>query len=448
MGHGLHRSHPSSLAGAHQRPLCPVFRGALRRRPARARGGAPARPHAAEDRRKGEGGQGGEPAHAGAARARGALGRRRPALVVVCCCCARGDERGRARRRHGRVRVRQRGRGGGCDPAWRAGPARAEHCGGWVAPQRRGRGQGGGRGRDGGGPQGRARARRDAPREEEGARARAAHESHGHRAARKGPRQVCPSLSHELRLPIGMCADSRGRVLFSRAHRATGRDISEKIALGLAKPTLSKDSMLDARLFNREQYSASFGSSDSYNLYDKPLFSGSSAAAAIYKPRGRDVDEEGYEVNAEEVDKAMRNDRFGLGVAGKGRGFEGTDTSEIREGCASLSSSSGWRGSLITRPPVSCTGPSRSSATRPTPSASTPSSSRQRRARARARRSAGSTRATTSGGSASATTKCGASACAGCRVCSGGLRVCVFASIPPRLCVQLGSFCVSLPSCE
>jgi hypothetical protein len=32
-----------------------------------------------------------------------------------------------------------------------------------------------------------------------------------------------------------------------------GRDISEKIALGLAKPTLSKDSMYDARLFNQSE---------------------------------------------------------------------------------------------------------------------------------------------------------------------------------------------------
>ncbi|GAA5822232.1 hypothetical protein JCM11251_006270 [Rhodosporidiobolus azoricus] len=114
--------------------------------------------------------------------------------------------------------------------------------------------------------------------------------------------------------------------------KATGRDISEKIALGLAKPTLSKDSMFDSRLFNREQLSSSFGDSDSYNLYDKPLFSGSSAAAAIYKPRGKNVDDEGYEVDAGEAEKAMKNDRFGLGVAAGGRGFEGADTTEIREG--------------------------------------------------------------------------------------------------------------------
>ncbi len=68
--------------------------------------------------------------------------------------------------------------------------------------------------------------------------------------------------------------------------RQQNRDISEKIALGLAKPTLSKESMLDARLFNQESLSASFADDDSYNLYDRPLFHGSTAAAAIYKARG------------------------------------------------------------------------------------------------------------------------------------------------------------------
>ena len=92
--------------------------------------------------------------------------------------------------------------------------------------------------------------------------------------------------------------------------------------------------MLDSRLFNRESLSSSFGNSDSYNLYDKPLFSGSSAAAAIYKPRGKNVDDEGYELAEEEAQKAMKNDRFGLGVAG--RGFDGADTSEVREGSVPL----------------------------------------------------------------------------------------------------------------
>ena len=113
-----------------------------------------------------------------------------------------------------------------------------------------------------------------------------------------------------------------------RLHRAQNRDISEKIALGLAKPTMSKESMMDSRLFNQEQYSNSMGDEDSYNLYDKPLFTGSSAAAAIYKPmtsnEGQD-DDAGAE---ESIKGAMKNDRFGLGVAG--RGFEGAADQEVR----------------------------------------------------------------------------------------------------------------------
>ena len=64
--------------------------------------------------------------------------------------------------------------------------------------------------------------------------------------------------------------------------RQQNRDISEKVALGLAKPTLSKESMLDSRLFNQESLSSNFADDDAYNLYDRPLFHGSSAAAAIY----------------------------------------------------------------------------------------------------------------------------------------------------------------------
>ncbi|KAI8459871.1 SNW domain-containing protein 1 [Phakopsora pachyrhizi] len=117
--------------------------------------------------------------------------------------------------------------------------------------------------------------------------------------------------------------------------RTQNRDISEKIALGLAKPTMSKESMIDSRLFNQEKLNGSFGDEDSYNLYDRPLFSGSSAAAAIYK-RGGANDETGdggerYGGGTEEgISDAIKNDRFGLGVAGKG--FEGADLQESRDG--------------------------------------------------------------------------------------------------------------------
>ncbi|WVQ65052.1 pre-mRNA-processing protein 45 [Kwoniella botswanensis] len=114
--------------------------------------------------------------------------------------------------------------------------------------------------------------------------------------------------------------------------REANRDISEKIALGLAKPTAAKETLLDSRLFNRESLSTGFASEDSYNLYDKPLFQGSSAAAAIYKSAGSGKgNDESYGGGTEEgIRNELEKDRFNLGKATKG--FEGADSSEAREG--------------------------------------------------------------------------------------------------------------------
>lgn len=109
------------------------------------------------------------------------------------------------------------------------------------------------------------------------------------------------------------------------------RDISEKIALGLAKPTTSKEAMLDSRLFNREAMSTGFGADDANNVYDKPLFAGSSAAAAIYRPRGNNANDEAFGGGTEEgIAEELSKDRFQLGKAT--RGFEGADSNEIRTG--------------------------------------------------------------------------------------------------------------------
>ena len=115
--------------------------------------------------------------------------------------------------------------------------------------------------------------------------------------------------------------------------RQQNRDISEKIALGLAKPTMSKESMLDSRLFNQESLPANFADDDAYNLYDRPLFHGSTAAAAIYKARGNiaEGNEESFGGGTEEgIGKALVNDRFGLGQPRVG--FEGASDQEVREG--------------------------------------------------------------------------------------------------------------------
>jgi SNW domain-containing protein 1 len=113
--------------------------------------------------------------------------------------------------------------------------------------------------------------------------------------------------------------------------REQNRDISEKIALGLAKPTASKETLLDSRLFNRESLSTGHGADDSYNLYDRPLFQGSSAAAAIYKAKGNDHgNDEAYGGGTETgIRSEMEKDRFSLGNATRGLGAE---AGEARDG--------------------------------------------------------------------------------------------------------------------
>lgn len=97
---------------------------------------------------------------------------------------------------------------------------------------------------------------------------------------------------------------------------------------------MSKESMLDQRLFNQEKYTSNFGDDDSYNLYDRPLFQGSSAAAAIYKPMSNANGEDEEDAGTEEgIKRAMQNDRFDLGVAS--RGFEGAADQEVRILCSS-----------------------------------------------------------------------------------------------------------------
>ncbi|KAI6166837.1 SKIP/SNW domain-containing protein [Pisolithus thermaeus] len=128
-----------------------------------------------------------------------------------------------------------------------------------------------------------------------------------------------------------MGAEQRAKMLA----RQQNRDISEKVALGLAKPTISKESMLDSRLFNRESLNNSFGDDDGYALYDRPLFHGSTAAAAIYKARGNIGPEGGTDEafgggTEEGIGKALDNDRFGLGRPRVG--FEGANEQEVREG--------------------------------------------------------------------------------------------------------------------
>ncbi|KAF9366326.1 mRNA splicing protein [Mortierella sp. NVP85] len=116
-----------------------------------------------------------------------------------------------------------------------------------------------------------------------------------------------------------MGAEQKAKVMA----RAEGRDISEKIALGLAKPTQSKDSMYDSRLFNQSSgLDSGFKDDEAYSVYDKPMFM--HTGSSIYRPK-RSGDGGNEDVgNEDDITRALASDRFGsAGISA--RGFKGAE---------------------------------------------------------------------------------------------------------------------------
>ncbi|TKA24648.1 Pre-mRNA-processing protein 45 [Salinomyces thailandicus] len=109
--------------------------------------------------------------------------------------------------------------------------------------------------------------------------------------------------------------------------REQNRDIGEKVALGLAKPTQNKETMYDSRLFNQSSgFAAGFNEDQPY---DKPLFAERDALNSIYRPSVGEDDEEDAGETMEKIQNTKRFDT--LGKAPK-EGFKGTDTKEARTG--------------------------------------------------------------------------------------------------------------------
>ncbi|KAF9203510.1 mRNA splicing protein [Haplosporangium sp. Z 27] len=117
-----------------------------------------------------------------------------------------------------------------------------------------------------------------------------------------------------------MGAEQKAKVMA----RSEGRDISEKIALGLAKPTQSKDSLYDSRLFNQSAgLDSGFKDDEAYSVYDKPMFT--HTRSSVYRPKrsgGGGDDEVG---NEDDIARSLASDRFGsAGISVKGfKGAEG-----------------------------------------------------------------------------------------------------------------------------
>lgn len=112
--------------------------------------------------------------------------------------------------------------------------------------------------------------------------------------------------------------------------REQNRDISEKVALGLAKPTQSTEGMFDSRLFNRTSGFDSGFNED--QAYDKPLFAAQDAISSIYRPRQNMDDGDDEEAADTEMGKIQKSKRF-ADALGKGT-FKGADEVEVsHKGC-------------------------------------------------------------------------------------------------------------------
>lgn len=108
--------------------------------------------------------------------------------------------------------------------------------------------------------------------------------------------------------------------------REQNRDISEKVALGLAKPTQSSESMWDSRLFNQTSgFDTGFNEDQAY---DKPLFAAQDAISSIYRPRANVDDDDDEEAGGKEYEKIAKSNRFE--VLGKAKeGFKGAADAEV-----------------------------------------------------------------------------------------------------------------------
>ena len=111
--------------------------------------------------------------------------------------------------------------------------------------------------------------------------------------------------------------------------REQNRDISEKVALGLAKPTQNKEAMYDSRLFNQSSgFAAGFNEDQPY---DKPLFAAQEAIQNIYKPNLGGQDDDDVDDGGEAFEKIQKTSRFEVLGKAKG-GFRGADIAEQRSG--------------------------------------------------------------------------------------------------------------------
>uniref|UniRef100_A0A6M2EIT9 SKI-interacting protein SKIP SNW domain-containing protein n=1 Tax=Populus davidiana TaxID=266767 RepID=A0A6M2EIT9_9ROSI len=98
----------------------------------------------------------------------------------------------------------------------------------------------------------------------------------------------------------------------SKITRDRDRDISEKVALGMASTGAGKGGEIayDQRLFNQEKgMDSGFAADDQYNVYDKGLFTAQPTLSTLYQPK-KNADADMYGGADEQIDKIMKTERF------------------------------------------------------------------------------------------------------------------------------------------
>ncbi|KAJ0960595.1 hypothetical protein J5N97_001520 [Dioscorea zingiberensis] len=98
----------------------------------------------------------------------------------------------------------------------------------------------------------------------------------------------------------------------SKITRDRDRDISEKVALGMANTGAgcAGEVMYDQRLFNQDKgMESGFADDDRYNIYDKGLFTTQPTLSTLYHPK-KDADSDLYGGADEQLEKVLKTERF------------------------------------------------------------------------------------------------------------------------------------------
>ncbi|KAJ0960597.1 hypothetical protein J5N97_001522 [Dioscorea zingiberensis] len=98
----------------------------------------------------------------------------------------------------------------------------------------------------------------------------------------------------------------------SKITRDRDRDISEKVALGMANTGAGRagEVMSDQSLFNQEKgMECGFANDDQYNIYDKGLFTTQPTLSTLYRPK-KDTDSDMYGGADEQLEKVLKTERF------------------------------------------------------------------------------------------------------------------------------------------